>query len=208
MPEKNDENMSGRALASDPAGLSLSHAKLARFHPELFGARGILLGVYELFQRGFYAASYHLIRAGVQNGDSRAAIVVSTAPILVAAYSDEFDCVSLLRFPDEISNEHPLTKGGRLLTANTYWDRRSGFVIASDLTNGPRSLHNYINFTPLITEFLSDDLERIDKRKAEISEAEWERTAELAAEYVNRQGARARDGRPRFCTQSAELPIR
>ena len=35
------------------------------------------------------------------HGDSRAAVVVSVDPLLlVAAYTDELDCVALLRFPD------------------------------------------------------------------------------------------------------------
>src|SRR5581483_10306990 len=82
------------AFASDPAGLSLSDAKLRRLRPELYGwRRWVREKTGWAFPQRDYLAG-HLLR-----GDARAAVVVSSEPLLVAAYSDELDAVAVLRFP-------------------------------------------------------------------------------------------------------------
>ena len=57
----------------------------------------------------------------LEHGDSRAAIVVSTDPeLLIAAYTDELDCVAMLRLPKEpLVSKYSLLRGSRLLTVNT-----------------------------------------------------------------------------------------
>lgn len=50
-------------------------------------------------------------------GDTQPAIVVSTAPLLIGAYSDEMDAVVMLRFPDGFAERYKLTAGTRLTTS-------------------------------------------------------------------------------------------
>ena len=129
----------------------------------------------------------------LREGDSRAAVVISCSPLLVAAYTDELDCVAILRFPSEFKNRFALQQGSRLLTVNTYYVLSS---IAGDLIAGSGSFKRYQNFYPLIAEFLSDNSERIAQRKSQIAESEWDRCLLLGREYlVNRPGV-VRDGSP------------
>ena len=177
--------------ASDPGGIRLSHSKLRRFHPEIYRPHGWLALVGRLSSQQQYwqlACEEH-----VMHGDSRAALVVGLDPLLVAAYTDELDCVALLRFTAEVVGEHGLSLGSRLLTVNTY---TQGAQLACDLENGPRTYGRYNNFNPMIAEFLSDDRDRIEQRKASIAEAEWERASNMARAYLAKHGPRARDGRP------------
>jgi len=112
---------------------------------------------------------------------------------VVAAYTDEFDCVAMLRFPQDLVQEHGLVLGMRLLTVNTY---SKGTELVADLEHGPASYRRFSNFGPYIADFLSDDRERIEARKAQIPEAEWKRTAELSAAKLAKCGSRFRNGNP------------
>jgi hypothetical protein len=140
--------------------------------------------------------------ARLWKGDSRAAVVVSVAPLLIAAYTDELDCVALIRFPQELAQLYGLEVGSRLLTVNGYV-RDEG--VAKDLIPGPASYHRYGNFIPLIAEFLSEDGPRIEFRKQEIAEPEWQRARELGDAYLSRPGLRYRDGRPLYSWFPAAL---
>lgn len=185
------QTLNDNSTASDPGGIRLSHDKLRRFHPELYEPKGLWrwLGRISPLQRFWLTRkTEHLL-----HGDSRAALVISVQPLLVAAYTDELDCIALLQFPPELAAEYGLQVGTRLLTVNLY---APGSTPAADLENGPASYRRYSNFDPLIAEFVSDDQPRIEFRKAEISEAEWRRTAALAQEYLAKRGPLARDGRP------------
>jgi hypothetical protein len=138
----------------------------------------------------------------LQIGDSRAAVVVSRTPLLVAAYTDELDCVALLGFPAQFLDRFGLNVGTRLLTVNTYWAMPQ---VAADLSAGPAELGRFQNFYPLIAEFLSDDSARIARRKAEIGEPEWERCLALGREYLTRRPGLARDGSPFHSARPAKL---
>ena len=129
------------------------------------------------------------------HGDTRAAIVVKTDPLLVAAYTDELDCVAILHFNEALVSRYNLEIGSRLLTVNIY-DYMDDGSYESDLTPGPRASGLYRNFTPLIADFLTDDLSRVAKRKAQIREDEWRRTEVLGQSYLSEKHARPRDGRP------------
>jgi hypothetical protein len=185
------QTLDDNTAASDPGRIRLSHEKLRRFHPELYQPRGI----GRLFNRLSPQQEFWLVHKEehLLHGDSRAALVVSLAPLLIAAYTDELDCVALLRFDSALAAEYNLNAGDRLLTVNLY---ARGTVPVSDLENGPASYHRYSNFAPMIAEFVSDDITRIELRKSEIEEAEWQRTRELAEAYLKKNGPRARDGRP------------
>jgi hypothetical protein len=173
-----------KSRASDPAGLTLSPRRYRR----LRGMGGI---VWELLGRAFGTKYPDLVREHLECGDSRAALVVATSPLLVAAYTDELDCVVMLRFPRWLVREHGLEVGSRLLAVITYPHDEN---LARDLDLGPAHHGQFLNAHPQIGEFLSGDVERMEARKREIEEGEWRRCAELAAAYRQTHGDRARDG--------------
>jgi hypothetical protein len=185
------------AFASDPAGLSLSDAKLRRLRPDLYGWRRRLREKtgWAFPQRDYVAKHLRL-------GDSRAALAVSAAPLLVAAYSDELDAVALLRFPDGLAGEYGLRDGSRLLSVNSYRRERA---VDADLTPGPGWSGAWTGFMPVVAEFVSDDAGAIEGHKRRITEAEWRRADELGREYLRLRPGVARDGRPIFCASPAEV---
>jgi hypothetical protein len=187
------------SFASDPGSVELSESKLRRLCPNLYASRWNLLGRVDE-RIGWRAADRIWCADQLVHGDSRAAVVVSTSPLLVAAYTDELDCVALLRFPDGLATEMGLGVGSRLLTVNRYVPRGP---LARDLEDGPASYHRYKNFIPLIADFLSDDVEWLEQRKSRIDEKEWQRTLELGQRYLKQRGEAARDGRPDRCLMPA-----
>jgi hypothetical protein len=172
------------ARAENPAGLALSTSKYRR----LRGSWGYLL---ERFLRWKGVHLRELTREHLLYGDSRAALVVSVAPLVIASYSDELDGVVLHRFPAWLVKAHGLSVGSRLLAVFCY---QEGEQLAPDLEAGPASTGSWANVCPLVAEFLSDDETAIFRRKSEISDAEWAWCAELAARRCERHGLVARRG--------------
>ena len=178
--------MDDMTKASDPVGISLSRACyrertgwFERFTAWRIRRHGIILT--------------ELLDEHLQMGDSRAAVVISVRPLRVAAYTDELDCVAMLRFPRHLVRTHRLKPGSRLLTVNTYTMEGRG---ARDLVPGPRTTHRYPDFFPLIAEFYSDDRDKIEARKLRIDEEEWDRCWQMGKEYYRRLPNLARDGSP------------
>ncbi len=194
--------LDNNTVASEPGNVRLSDDKLRSLCPELYGWRGILHSLVWLLV--YHAHVRTRIHEHLMEGDSRAALVLATEPLLIAAYTDELDCVALLRFPNEFVPQHSLEAGTRLLTINVYRPLRP-LGTAKDLTLGASSYGRYGNFEPLIAEFLSDDRERIEWRKSEIAESEWKRAALLGEQYVARHGQQARDGRPLRSHRAARI---
>lgn len=177
-----------------PWGFRLSSAKLKTIRPDMFGIRAILIKL-PLVQLQRVCIKEHLL-----NGDSRAAVVVRTAPLLIAAYSDDLDCVAMLRFPDALGADYGLAVGSRLITANTY---SMSADCDTDLIPGPLRCAPWTKFNPLIADFISDDVTRLDARKSQISESEWERAAALGEAYLSSKPNLTRDGRPIFAARPA-----
>ena len=183
-------------VASHPGRVRLSPAKLKRLQPEFYS----FLSTW-IFRRRRSEWLTHL-EEHLFYGDSRAAVVISTAPLLIAAYTDEIDCVALLRFQDHFVADYGLEVGSRLIAVNLYTYMENTYE--KDLTPGPGASGNYQNFSPLIADFLTDNLDRLAERKAEISETEWRRTKNLGSSYLANRRGRARDGRPLSCSLPAE----
>src|SRR5262249_24264784 len=170
----------GRSSASDPAGLTVSSEKLRELRPELFG-------FWTVFDRlfvwlGRQDDERRFLTEFLKNGDSRAAVVVSVARLLVAAYSDELDAIAMLRFPDELAQRYRLAVGTRLLAVNCYLP--VGIMAGNDLYPGPRNTGNWANMIPTIAEFISDDFARIEQLKRRISEDEWKRAHAMGVQYM------------------------
>jgi phage FluMu protein Com len=183
----------GRGTASDPGNVSLSREKLEVLYPNFFTSSGLLMRVWKSLA-GSAPFSPSAIDKHLRFGDSRAAVVVSVSPLLVAAYSDERDCVVMLKFSEELVATYRLKPGSRLITVNTYMQGPKRPV--ADLIEGPLSRGNWHNVIPMIADFLSDDRGSIESRKQAIRDEEWQRTAMLGAEYVQKKPGKARDGRP------------
>ena len=181
------------SYASDPGGVTASEAKLRALHPEIYEPPPFWLKIARTVARKGPEDALARLSHYMTNGDSRAAVVIQTSPLLVAAYTDELDCVAMLEFPQVLVKQYKLELGSELLTVNIYW---GGLKIARDLTAGPENTGRYANFQPTIADFMSDDLKRIARRKREISRAEWDRTIDLGMTYVEQNPGVARDGRP------------
>ena len=127
--------------------------------------------------------STEIVAEHLMLGDSRAACVVSLQPLIVAAYTSEIDCVVFLWFPQRFVEEYELEVGSRLLTVNTYdtTGRES-----SELTPGPGSYGEFDSVYPMIADFLTEDAQRLEVRKLEIVNTEWERCMELGSRYDGR----------------------
>lgn len=183
-------NRTSRALY--PGRLPLSRDRLRRLCPELFPSVRRPLSVARWLFGDSLAAVYELGDILVHGG-SGPALVADTGPLLVGCYSQNIDCVALLRFPDWLTAEHALRPGDQLLTVlNVLLTGR----LAPDLTHGPESWHFGDNFQPFVADFLTDDRAELAARKAGIAEPWWDRAGRLTDEYLRREGRRARDGRP------------
>ena len=182
-----------RTVASDAVGIALSAERLRRIEPKLYGWRSMFCRVL-IHGRPFNARqTRQLLAEHVQGGDSRAAMVVRRDPLLVAAFTDEQDCVVLLQFPRRLAEEHHLDEGSKLLTVNTYV---RGGVPAPDLILGPKSLGRWTNFYPVIAPFVSDDRMQIENRMRAIATAEWDRTVTFAKALLAQPTLSVRDGHP------------
>jgi hypothetical protein len=189
--------------ASEPGEIRLSMPRLRRMRPDLFGG-GALWHALLVFMSIEPFPHKRMIREQLQFGDSRAAVVMKTNPLLVAAYTDELDCVAMLQFHDSLVAEFGLKPGARLLTVNTY--REDGGEYDCDLIPGPNALGRWYAFSPMIADFLTDDIDRLSVRKSQIQEREWNRTAELGAAYLASKPGQYRDGRPVLAGKPARPP--
>lgn len=161
------------SYATDPLGLKLSINKVIMLNP--------------------YIKKYDYLQEKIEFGDSNPAVVIETKPLIVAAYSGDFDAVVLLVFPKELVKKYKLKKKSRLVTVNTF---DSKFPLAVDVFKGPNPSTNWANISPEIVDFISDDKNKIEKRKETVSEEWWEKVYELGLEHLNTRLHLLRDGRP------------
>ena len=190
---RQEEDVRNRTNASDPGMIELSDTKLRLLRPDLYGLHGLWRFLRWRLTSWFSWDERLHIKNQLMYGDSRAAVVVSTFPLMVAAYTDELDCVAILNFPDIVAEKYNLTEKSILLTVNYYMP---GDEYASDLIPGPKNTETWANFHPLIAEFLTDDYARVKARKSQISREEWERTYRMGKEYLKLRPWTARDGSP------------
>jgi len=181
------------STASNPGWFTLSDERLRQLHPELCPGGGI--GHWLERRYGDPQRERSEIEWCLNRGDCRAAVVVSLAPVLVAAYSDDFDAVVLLRFPSQVAAEHALAVGTRLITVNNY---QRSISRQTDFIPGPGASGLWTGFYPLIANFLTDDRLRLQQIQGQISEDEWLRAMQLGTAALQRTWVRTRDGRPRY----------
>lgn len=188
-----DPPLEARTVASNPGRLAVDATMLGILEPGL-AAKGflasLLLGQKQRELRSFWMAK---ITRQLLSGDARAAVVVHDDPIVVAAYTDELDCVVLLVFdPSSIPRLVNVRMGARLLTVNNYGDEGAP---AADLSPGPRATGRYTNYLPIIADFICRDGAGLAARKKAISTDEWSRCKDLGHAAIA-ANAFCRIGRP------------
>lgn len=124
-------------------------------------------------------------------GDTQPAVVVSTEPLLVAAYSDEMDAVVMLKFPAEFAEKYSLSAGDRLTTSNIYFNADR---CAHDIFVGERYSRQYEDFMPIVQLFLGKNDDKIRAKTALFGENVWNTVAEKANEYTLQHPDYCRDG--------------
>lgn len=124
-------------------------------------------------------------------GDTQPAVVVSTEPLLVAAYSDEMDAVVMLRFPSDFAAKYELVPGTCLTTSNFYF---GGDRVASDIFVGERYLRRWVDFMPVVQLFLGKGDDKIRAKTGLFGEEVWSHVAEKAEEYLCEHPELCRDG--------------
>lgn len=125
-------------------------------------------------------------------GDACAALCLSVDPLIVAAYSEDMDCVAIVELPGVLREVASFSVGQRMVTVNLYSSIAEG--LAPDLIPGPHDSGVWGNFSPYIAEAFSSDEEAVKRRKESIPDAQWERLD--AAVQRRHPIARVRDGRP------------
>lgn len=186
----NSATFDSTSFATQPGGLLLDREMLRALDPGMF-----VLGVGPLWP--WLLPREHAYADQLANGDARAALVMQLQPLLVAAYSEDFDAVVLLRFPDQLARTHGLATGTRLLAVNTYAEPDA--AADGDIRHGPASSHQWGGLRPFIGQFLSRDAATMRKRVAAIGESEWARTWTDGQRWLAEHGPRGRDGRPSRC---------
>lgn len=124
-------------------------------------------------------------------GDTQPAIVVSTNPLLIGAYSDEMDAVVMLRFPKEFVEQYNLSVGTRLTTSNVYF---TGDAVADDIHIGEKYSRQYVEFVPIVQLFLGKKDEKIMEKTELFGEDIWKMVSEKADDYVRLYPDCSRDG--------------
>ncbi len=124
-------------------------------------------------------------------GDTQPAVVVSTEPLMIAAYSDEMDAVVMLKFPDEFVEKYSLSVGDRLTTSNVYFNADR---CAPDVFVGEKYSRQYEDFMPIVQLFLGKKDDMIRSKTALFGEGVWDMVTDKANEYADQHPHLCRDG--------------
>jgi hypothetical protein len=183
----------GHATAA--LGLKFSEQKFRKIDPGWY--KGGLLNTFLSLIGAGLKSQIQSLSEQLAQGDSNPAVVVQLSPLLVAAYSPDLDCVVLLKFEAWVAQEYKLEVGSQLITVNAYMERSMG--VPADVKPGPNDDGQFGAFIPIIADFVTDDVETLDTRRAQINEEEWSRVRELGEEALARKPLLVRDGRPTAC---------
>ncbi len=124
-------------------------------------------------------------------GDTQPAYVLSTEPLRIAAYSDEFDAVVVLDFPSEFVEKFNVTAGMKLTSSVTYFtDGR----IPDDLFPGEDTTGRYSDFMPIIQLFLGKNDAKIMEKTSLFDDGEWKKVIDKSIEYRDSHPGMFRDG--------------
>lgn len=133
------------------------------------------------------------IKRCLDEGDVTPAKVISLNPLLIGVFSDEFDAVIVLKFPDELINKYNLRINQRMVSCNLYWPKQV-FDIASDIIPGDHCTYQYRDIIPIIPLFVSDDEDCFYAMTNIYPNEIWKQFDELLAEYESKKPNVFRDG--------------
>jgi hypothetical protein len=179
-----------KSAASNPGRVSLSRAKVRELAPRLYVSPG-RIGSWISWLFGMMLTRRAALKMHMRYGDARAAVCVSVKPLIVAAYSDDFDGVVLLQFPQALAERYKLKAGSTLITVNTYDldGKGRGDIVRASAQETP-----FVDFMPVIADFVTDDRERIAELKKTISKQEWTRCYQIGARAMKQPKTLFRDG--------------
>ncbi len=178
------------ARASHPGGFPLCHQKTKLLRPDLYDIRCLYKNLVSIH---IGVTWLELFTDHLTTGDTRAAVVVNSIPgdhFEVAAYTDELDCVAILRFKDY---NYGYNVGDRMLTVNRY-----GYESDEDLIPGEMDTGSYRSFTPIIANLVCSDEGYILSKMSDIRNWEWNRVYDLGLEYKQKYPNVYRDGAPGY----------
>lgn len=123
-------------------------------------------------------------------GDTQPAIVVSTKPLIISSYSDELDCVVMLKYDEKIKEKYNLNIGNRLVTINLYSYETNN----SDLIIGENVTCEFKDVLPIVGLFLSDDEEKCNRKVYEVENKLWTVLQEKTLQYLKEKPNIYREG--------------
>jgi hypothetical protein len=159
------EELRNNSFASDTLGARLSTKKAKFMWPELFNFWGNPKKVEE--------GDLDILKAFdecLQFTDSNAAMVISINPLRIACFSDEMDGITMLEMPQRFVAKYDLKVQTRLICINTY--RSTGEFESDILHRNPRGVWDDVGST--VADFITDDINQLNRRKSEISAEQWE----------------------------------
>lgn len=212
------------------AELRLSLPKLAALQPDLFARAGFftkaataVLNVTSMFAHHQRNEGWIGRTVGVDDPDGQAeaiedlarklwffpaepAMVLSTTPLIVGAYSTFIDGVMLLRMPDGKPSGVSWSVGDRMISCNGchFTEDPSG-----DVERGPKAESVWNEMWCIVADLICEDASRLQGLKSGIDEVHWERCRSLGTARLDGD-APIRDGRPwysRVAVRDQKKPV-
>ncbi len=168
----------------NPGLFKLDKKKLKKLRPETFNF------IRMMFVGNDSSSNYSV---QLNDGDIQTAVVVSVDPLLVACYTDDMDAVVLQCYPKELGEKMGWQLNTRLVTTASY--NGLGTVRRNkDIFEGPNSKKKFKSYGPIIADLYATDMAYVERKKSEIPDVLWEKTAELGKEYMIKHPGIARNG--------------
>lgn len=140
-----------------------------------------LISYYKMkfIKRLLFKRKRRKIQECISFGDTNPALVVSLEPLIISAYAYDLDAVVMLRFPQEFVEKYNLNLYDRLISVNTYYRARMHY----DIFYG-KNYSGWADVAPIIVNFLSDEIDKIEIHKNNIPNATWEYIKKLSNDYI------------------------
>lgn len=133
-------------------------------------------------QRESYDDMFEVYDNQFASGLLEPAKVVSLNPFVISCYTEQLDCVKLLRFPAVLASKYNLQVGDRLTTSNVFpsgiYDYDESLII------GPNSYGGFYDFKPRVSLFFAKSKRFCDFQVKMIEPSKWQRLDQLTEEYV------------------------
>lgn len=171
-------------LGYNPGGFKLSKKKLQEVYELLNFDKNTIKKVKKNLKG---------IKSTLLNGDTQMAKVINYSPLLIAIYSDEFDGVLILKFPDKFVEQYDLSKSKKMVCVNSYWPK-GVFSIVDDIIPGDNCSYEYRDIIPFVPLFLTDDENRCEEMTKIFSDKHWEYFEKMIKEYEKEKPEQYRDG--------------